>query len=94
MPPAKKPTTKRASVKKSTKAQPDQKVLIAKDALSHSEHFKTFLGWVQDKMNENVLHLQNPQVIESTNRHFMVSGKIEAYDEIWDEWSKFVDNST
>ncbi|WP_291813931.1 hypothetical protein [Limnobacter sp.] len=92
MPAPKKPASKKASVRKSTKPQPDQKVLIAKDSLSHSEHFKTFLGWVQDKMNENLIHLQTPQVIESTNRHFMVSGKIEAYDEIWDEWAKFVDN--
>lgn len=82
---------KRASVKKTVKSTPDDAVLLAKDALSHSVHFKTFLGHIQDKLNENLILLQTPEVIQCTNRHFMVSGKIEALDEIWDEWSKFVD---
>ncbi len=88
----KKPSPKkRTSVKKKTAQVHNQTLLIAKDALSHSEHFKVFLQWVQDKLNENLLALQSPDVIHCTNRHFMVAGKIEALDELWDEWSKFVD---
>lgn len=82
---------KRASVDKEAAGVPNQQLLVAKDSLSHSEHFNTFLLWVQGKLNENLILLQSPDVINSTNRHFMVSGKIEALDEIWDEWTKFVD---
>ena len=76
--------------KKSTRVE-ERTFLVAKDALSHSEYFKTFLEWIQDQMNENLLLLQSPDVINCTNRHFMVSGKIEAFDEIYDEMTKFVD---
>jgi len=65
-----------------------QALLVAKDALSHSAHFKTYLEWVEDQLNEALLALQSPEVIACTNRHFMISGKVEAFDEIIDQMTK------
>ena len=61
-----------------------EEAVVALVALKNDPNFKTYI-----KMREEVIRqLQTKAVIDSTNRHFMMTGKLEAIDEELDNFYK------
>ena len=66
---------------------PDE-AIRALAVLKNDPNFKAYIS-VRESMREEVIRqLQTKSIIDSTNRHFMMSGKLEAIDEELDMFYK------
>ena len=54
--------------------------------LKDNHHFKILITMCESMREDVIRQLQTKSVIESTNRHFMMSGKLEAIDELLDKF--------
>ncbi len=62
-------------------------------ALRKNAHFQTFTEHLRERREIAIRNMQTEKVVNSTNRHFMESGKLEAIDELLDDlehWSHSV----
>ena len=62
-------------------------------ALRKNAHFQTFAEHLRERREIAIRSMQTEKTVNSTNRHFMESGKLEALDELLDDlelWSKSV----
>ena len=62
-----------------------QQLLESVAALSRNEHYRVLVEHIQDRRERSIRALQVEKVVESSNRHFMEAGKIEALDELLDD---------
>jgi hypothetical protein len=58
-----------------------EEAIQALSFLKNDPHFKKYIEMRESMREETIRQLQTESVIESTNRHFMMSGKLEAIDE-------------
>ena len=49
--------------------------------LKNDPHFKQYIAMREAMREEVIRQLQTPAIIDSTNRHYMLCGKLEAIDE-------------
>ena len=59
-------------------------------ALRKNAHFQLFAEHLRERREIAIRNMQTEKTVNSTNRHFMESGKLEAIDEILDDlhlWS-------
>ena len=56
--------------------------------LKNEPNFKTYIKMREAMREEVIRQLQSKIVIDSTNRHFMMTGKLEAIDEELDNFYK------
>ena len=54
--------------------------------LKNDPNFKAYISMRESMREEVIRQLQTQSVIDSTNRHFMMSGKLEAIDELLDKF--------
>ena len=57
------------------------------EALRTNEHFKNFVEHIHERRETAIRAMQTEKAINSTNRHFMEAGKLEALDELLDDLS-------
>ena len=60
-------------------------------ALRKNAHFQMFAEHLRERREIAIRNMQTEKVVNSTNRHFMESGKLEAIDELLDDmalWSQ------
>ena len=62
-----------------------QQLLESVAALSRNEHYRVLVEHIHDRRERSIRALQIEKVVESSNRHFMEAGKIEALDELLDD---------
>ena len=55
------------------------------EALRENAHFKNFVEHIHERRETAIRAMQTEKVINSTNRHFMEAGKLEALDELLDD---------
>ena len=77
-------TTKR---KTNHEIDPDE-AIRALAVLKNDPNFKAYISMRESMREEVIRQLQTQSVIDSTNRHFMMSGKLEAIDEELDMFYK------
>lgn len=56
--------------------------------LKNDPNFKAYIAMRESLREDVIRQLQTQSVIDSTNRHFMMSGKLEAIDEELDMFYK------
>ena len=66
---------------------PDE-AIRALAVLKNDPNFKAYISMRESMREEVIRQLQTQSVIDSTNRHFMMSGKLEAIDEELDMFYK------
>ena len=66
---------------------PDE-ALNALATLKNDPHFKQYIAMREAMREEVIRQLQTKAIIDSTNRHYMLSGKLEAIDEELDTFYK------
>lgn len=66
---------------------PDE-AIRALAVLKNDPNFKAYISMRESLREEVIRQLQTQSVIDSTNRHFMMSGKLEAIDEELDMFYK------
>ena len=66
---------------------PDE-ALNALATLKNDPHFKQYILMREAMREEVIRQLQTKAIIDSTNRHYMLSGKLEAIDEELDTFYK------
>lgn len=62
-------------------------------ALRKNAHFQLFAEHLRERREIAIRNMQTEKTVNSTNRHFMEAGKLEAMDELLDDleqWSKSV----
>lgn len=65
--------------------EPDIEVITKMvSSIKNEPNFKVFIGFLEYLREDSIRSLQSEICIDSANRHFMVSGKIEAMDELLD----------
>ena len=57
------------------------------EALRSNELFKNFVEHIHERRETAIRAMQTEKAINSTNRHFMEAGKLEALDELLDDLS-------
>jgi len=60
-------------------------------ALRKNAHFQMFAEHLRERREIAIRNMQTEKTVNSTNRHFMEAGKLEAVDELLDDlelWSK------
>ncbi len=65
-----------------------EEAVVALVALKNDPNFKTYIKMREAMREEVIRQLQTKAVIDSTNRHFMMTGKLEAIDEELDNFYK------
>jgi hypothetical protein len=60
----------------------------ALSALKHDPNFKRYIELRESMREETIRSLQTPENIADTNRHFYITGKLEAIDEELDTFYK------
>ena len=60
----------------------------ALSALKNEPHFKRYIEMRESMREETIRALQAPESIGDTNRHFYITGKLEAIDEELDIFNK------
>ena len=55
------------------------------EALRTNEHFRNFVEHIHERRETTIRAMQTEKAINSTNRHFMEAGKLEAFDELLDD---------
>jgi hypothetical protein len=65
-----------------------EEALAALALLKNDPHFKKYIQMREAMREEVICQLQTKAIIDSTNRHFMMSGKLEAIDEELDTFYK------
>jgi|TARA_E500000318_G_scaffold37344_1_gene36041 alkyl hydroperoxide reductase subunit AhpF len=66
---------------------PDE-AIRALAVLKNDPNFKAYIAMRESLREDVIRQLQTQSVIDSTNRHFMMSGKLEAIDEELDMFYK------
>ena len=66
---------------------PDE-AIRALAVLKNDPNFKAYISMRESMREEVIRQLQTQSVIDSTNRHFIMSGKLEAIDEELDMFYK------
>ena len=65
------------------------------NALRENAHFKNFVEHLHERRETIIKAMQTERSINSSNRHFMESGKLEALDELLDDldmwWRNLLD---
>jgi len=56
--------------------------------IKNDPNFKQYIAMREEMREEVIRQLQSKPIIESTNRHFMMTGKLEAIDEELDMFYK------
>ena len=54
-------------------------------ALRKNAHFQIFVEHLHERREQAIRNMQTEKIIESGNRHFMETGKLEAIDELLDD---------
>ena len=54
-------------------------------ALYDNAHFKSFVEHLHERREDAIRAMQTEKAITCSNRHFMESGKLEAFDELLDD---------
>ena len=65
-----------------------EEAVTALVSLKNDPNFKTYIKMREAMREEVIRQLQSKNVIDSTNRHFMMTGKLEAIDEELDNFYK------
>tara|TARA_B100000989_G_C19473950_1_gene442000 strand:- start:357 stop:596 length:240 start_codon:yes stop_codon:yes gene_type:complete len=65
-----------------------EEAIRALAVLKNDPNFKAYISMRESLREEVIRQLQTQSVIDSTNRHFMMSGKLEAIDEELDMFYK------
>ena len=65
-----------------------EEAVVALVALKNDPNFKTYIKMREAMREEVIRQLQTKTVIDSTNRHYMMCGKLEAIDEELDTFYK------
>ena len=65
-----------------------EEAIQALSILKNDPHFKQYIMMREAMREEVIRQLQTPAIIDSTNRHYMMSGKLEAIDEELDTFYK------
>jgi hypothetical protein len=65
-----------------------EQAIKALASLKNDPNFKQYIEMRETMREEVIRQLQSKAVIDSTNRHFMMSGKLEAIDEELDMFYK------
>ena len=65
-----------------------EEAVTALVSLKNDPNFKTYIKMREAMREEVIRQLQSKIVIDSTNRHFMMTGKLEAIDEELDTFYK------
>ena len=65
-----------------------EEAIRAFSTIRNDPHFKQYIAMRESMREEVIRQLQSQPVIESTNRHFMMTGKLEAIDEELDMFYK------
>ena len=64
-------------------------------ALRENAHFKNFVEHIHERRENVIRAMQSEKAVSCANRHFMESGKLEAYDELLDDlelwWRNLLD---
>ena len=64
-------------------------------ALRKNAHFQTFVEHIHERRETVIRAMQSEKAVSCANRHFMESGKLEAYDELLDDlelwWRNLLD---
>ena len=60
----------------------------ALSALKNDPNFKQYIAMRESMREETIRALQTPEIIADTNRHFYITGKLEAIDEELDTFYK------
>jgi len=58
-------------------------------ALRENAHFKNFVEHIHERRENVIRSMQMEKSISCANRHFMESGKLEAYDELLDDMEQW-----
>ena len=75
--------------KKKTSHEIDpEEAIQALSILKNDPHFKQYVMMREAMREEVIRQLQTPAIIDSTNRHYMLCGKLEAIDEELDTFYK------
>ena len=65
-----------------------EEAIQALSILKIDPHFKQYVMMREAMREEVIRQLQTPAIIDSTNRHYMLCGKLEAIDEELDTFYK------
>jgi len=68
-----------------------EELKVMAHALRKNAHFQMFAEHLRERREIAIRNMQTEKVVNSTNRHFMESGKLEAIDELLDDmahWSQ------
>jgi len=65
-----------------------EEAIQALSILKNDPHFKQYVMMREAMREEVIRQLQTPAIIDSTNRHYMLCGKLEAIDEELDTFYK------
>ena len=65
-----------------------EEAIQALSILKNDPHFKQYVAMREAMREEVIRQLQTPAIIDSTNRHYMLCGKLEAIDEELDTFYK------
>ena len=61
----------------------------ALSALKNDPNFRQYIAMRESMREETIRALQTPEIIADTNRHFYITGKLEAIDEELDTFTSF-----
>ena len=65
-----------------------EEALAALAMLKNDPHFKKYIQMREAMREEVIRQLQTKTIVDNVNRHYMVSGKLEAIDEELDTFYK------
>ena len=61
-------------------------------ALRKNAHFQMFAEHLRERREIAIRNMQTEKTVNSTNRHFMEAGKLEAMDELLDDLKQWSDS--